>query len=476
MVVSGSCNRPQEPFITPASAPKLPTREVQFPTDSIGEVFIRLQSEDPWTTSIRGRRQALDIPADADTALPKSADGLRGRKVGYLPLDGWIHHADAAGLVTIPEGYEAALIISMTPPADTTPLADHWQAMEFRDHQLRDADWAWLQNQKQLHSLLLQNATFHAADLALLDEMPRIRALTIHRCTINGDWDDTLQKCISLEALKFEHTWINDALCEQIAQLPRLRVLSLEGAALSDTGLQALCRQDSPLEILLLDENDLTDEGTPHLANLQKLQTLSLHQNNLGADSWVRIGQLPQLRQLALDQLPVTALELVQVTVAPQLRELYISGTEVDDAALVALAKCPQLEVLALAQTSITDKGLAHLQHCPQLQRLDLAGTAVTDVGLMQLIKCPQLRNLNLSFTALTDDGLQTLAQLKNLQSLNLAGTQLRGPGLSHLRQLHELRFLELFHCAMNGNPESMRYFHELQAALPDCYLRPPGN
>ena len=138
---------------------------------------------------------------------------------------------------------------------------------------------------------------------------------------------------------------ITDACLEQIAKLPRLRVLNLEGSEVSDDGLKLL-KGLRGLRKLNLWQTRITDTGLRELQGLTKL------------------------------------------------RELNLQETRIADAGLRELQTLSELQELNVERTGITDRGLKYLGRIARLDELDLGCTNVTDTGLETLAQFRGLRSL----------------------------------------------------------------------------------
>ena len=162
---------------------------------------------------------------------------------------------------------------------------------------------------------------------------------------------------------------INDQDIGVLHDLPNLRRLILDHAAITDTGMKYVARNPS-ITVLSLTHTQVTDAGLAELKNL--------------------IG----LEELRLDHVGIT------------------------DAGLAHLQEFPRLRWLSLYQTPVTNAGLARLKPLFFLEHLSLDQTSVTDAGLPQLSELPRLRYLSVWDTRVTDVGIATLKQ--NMPSLKV--------------------------------------------------------
>jgi hypothetical protein len=199
----------------------------------------------------------------------------------------------------------------------------------------------------------------------------------------------------------------NDAVLEDLRELPYLRVLHLnDSTAITDKSLDRL-RQLDQLEQLVVARTSLTDSGLASLEGLHKLRALDLRETQ------TTDAGLEHLRGLM------------------ELRELCLYRTKITDVGLEHLKELSQLESLNLGETMVTNDGLVHLEAFRQLRALDLHGIAVTDAGLERLRRNPNLTALWLEGPQITDIGLRQLQELRKLRALELVNTSVTREGLA---------------------------------------------
>ena len=245
------------------------------------------------------------------------------------------------------------------------------------------------------------------------------------------------------------------------------------------------------VEVLDLQDVNLTASGLNHLERLTKLRSLNLFRNKRLTDSAMdTLVKFSQLEELNISSTQITNAGLGRlVGELTHLKKLNFRNTRtINDAGLKRLLQRPKLEVLLCGNTFITDVGLAHIGELSALQELEVRKTKITDNGLVHLAKLTNLRKLNCSDNNITNDGVRHLSGLTGLQSLDLsqarindAGiaslkeltelnrldlskTRITGAGLRHVHRLRNLKFLNLFATQAND-----RDVVELQRALPNC-------
>ena len=149
------------------------------------------------------------------------------------------------------------------------------------------------------------------------------------------------RRLAKLETLETIHLWncadADDQLVAVLAGLPRLRVLVLRGAAVSDKSWEDLVRS-------------------------QSLESL-----NLG------------------DNPAITGRGLAPLIAAGRLKRLYLDGTKISDAALLEISVKSSLEVLILNRTPITDAAIPSLKRMTSLKSLFVVGTGLSPAGREKL-------------------------------------------------------------------------------------------
>ncbi len=175
-----------------------------------------------------------------------------------------------------------------------------------------------------------------------------------------------------------------DADMEHVESLPRLKMLRLGGANITNDGLQHLAVL-TDLEELSLHRTQVGDAGLEHVQGLTQLRRLNLYATNISDSGLKYLKRFGRLEDLCLAKTKVTDAGLAQLEVLNQLQTLQINSTQVTDSGLEHLKALTQLQYLDLENTQVTDAGLEPIEGFAKLERLDLCGTKVTDVGVAKL-------------------------------------------------------------------------------------------
>ena len=99
-----------------------------------------------------------------------------------------------------------------------------------------------------------------------------------------------LVKAKNLEAVHLGHGQLGDTSLKHFAGLPKVRTLSLQGNAFTDSGLEHL-RDKTELTALWvgMGDNQITDDGLRHLYGLSKLKTLGVQYNHASPEAEAKL-------------------------------------------------------------------------------------------------------------------------------------------------------------------------------------------
>ncbi len=228
-------------------------------------------------------------------------------------------------------------------------------------------------------------------------------------------------------------------LLAELAKLPQLRVLGLEGGNLSlDFSLLA----GSPLEMLSIEDSSRIENIAP-LAQLTGLKELNFKNTGLEGTDISVLSSLPALKKLALTQCDLEALPEFPKENSP-LEELLLDENPIGK--LPDLSAFPQLRKLSLQETDVSDiTGLAGLTQLEELQLIPSSAAVVENIeffDLMPLAGLTKLQKLEIS----PCQDLSFLSGLTDLRELMLdCGTS--KPSLAPLADLTKLETLALYHC-----------------------------
>ncbi len=144
-----------------------------------------------------------------------------------------------------------------------------------------------------------------------------------------------------------------------LQKLP-LYYLCLKGTNLNDEGAAALSQLKTLIAFAATGTN-LTNDGMSKLAQIKSLEQLDITSTKVSDEGLKAIGKLPKLRNLILkDDQGITDKGLLTLRNCP-LQSVDLSHTSADDSSLKALSQIPTLCTVTLTGTQVTLAGLTDL-------------------------------------------------------------------------------------------------------------------
>jgi internalin A len=274
----------------------------------------------------------------------------------------------------------------------------------------------------------------------------RLKALALSECPIGDAACAPIGRIESLEEIRLLSTKVTDAGLRELAGLPALEALTLEGASVSgvafaapgwaklrdidapgapfdDTGMQAVAGLPA-LQSLRSDSGKVTDAGLVHMKRATKLTELTVSGAKITDTGLLALKELTGLRELDVSNTAIRGSAFDSFPVRPELHKLNASGTQFDDAAAAHLEKFPGLTTFKLADCHVSDVGLVALKELKKLATCDLSGTAAGDDTAKLLGALPELIDANFARTRLTDTGLTALADAPKIRQIDVSGTK----------------------------------------------------
>ncbi len=288
---------------------------------------------------------------------------------------------------------------------------------------VRDADWEWEFIDHSDYEFWLVEPDFYRP--LTREELANL-AIEIEKNSIPGLF------------LRLRKEIDEDVLAE-LSGLTELQLLIVNERNLTDRGLAHLSTLTG-LRILSLTGTGITDEGLWHLEGLDRIEELNLAQTAVTDAGLGALGRMENLAWLDLRDTAVTGTGLASLKGSDRLQCIGLRGTAVDDQGIESL-RGSSIRALDLGATAITDKAMNTLFTLEELRILDLTGTAVGDDGLARLKGHGSIVCLHLERTRVTDAGIGHLAGCPNLTSIVLKRTAVTDRGLASLagRELQAL-------------------------------------
>jgi hypothetical protein len=230
--------------------------------------------------------------------------------------------------------------------------------------------------------------------------------------------------------LEFEGSSFTDAVLEAIP-LDKVQLLVLRDTAVTDEGFKELLRAQALVEVSIMSDT-FSDAIFQVLAQLPVLRSLQIHHGPRIGDNGLRhLTGCVGLRELYLKQTAVTDRGLNAICGLPEVWGLLLDDTTVSNAGCESLAEMPRLSMLSLNRTRVTGHSLAHLRDNEHLN-IYLDETPATDDDVIAIVeRLSNLKLLSLNNTEVGDSAARALSKLQRLNDVRLSHTKLTDVGLS---------------------------------------------
>jgi hypothetical protein len=182
-----------------------------------------------------------------------------------------------------------------------------------------------------------------------------------------------------------------------IAEMPALRFLGAQDTAADDDGFVALSRSQSIEYIWGRRCHNLRDRGFAALANMPRLRALSVSCLNVGDAALAALPSFPALRELMPMDVPDAGYR--HIGKCPALESLVLMYCrDTTDAATAKITSLPHLRDYFNSYTAITDRTPALLATMDSLERITFdACHQLTDAGIAQLARLPRLKEIRVT-------------------------------------------------------------------------------
>jgi hypothetical protein len=195
-----------------------------------------------------------------------------------------------------------------------------------------------------------------------LKQLPSSGSVGAHSAeTYRQHWDKLVEQARREKWTRIETDLpIGEAELTSLTGMTNLRELALPKAAASDQSLDAIASLSS-LEVLILGDTTISDDGL------------------------AKLGRLHSLRDLNLNECRVTDRGLAQLAELPLLELLRLGKSEITDDGLASAGRISTLRFLILQNARITGRGFKHLHGLKHLESLYLQGNPLTGEGVADL-------------------------------------------------------------------------------------------
>jgi hypothetical protein len=242
-----------------------------------------------------------------------------------------------------------------------------------------------------------------------------------------------------------------DADVMEIARLPNLKRLALRASCprLTDASLRTLAGMPR-LEVLEIHDAPITDAGLAQLGTLRGLKSLL-------------VGEARPF-SAGGNSIAVTGIGLTGLTSLPALAELEVYSPALAGGALRHVGQLRHLRRLRLKGCSFTDDDLRYLAPLTELESLEVVGSCISGKGFGHLSGLAKLRDVCLESPSVTDEAVPLLARLPSLRSVMIYSSRVTAPGLEGFQSAPKLNQIGLIP-AVTGDTK------RLKQSLPGCSI-----
>jgi len=214
-----------------------------------------------------------------------------------------------------------------------------------------------------ISDLDLTGAQINDEALKNLASLTNLQRLSLANTRITDTGLAQLKTCRQLQSLSLAGTRVTGDGLAQLAECTELTTLVLDTAKLNDRGAGNLAPFAKLTTLNLNGNNSLTDKVFTALAGLPELKVVSLQGTQVSDTGLPQLAKLAAITHLDLGNTLVTDAGVGQLKSLANLKSLSLYGnTGVGDGSLTALAGVKTLRALDVARTKVTDGGVASLK------------------------------------------------------------------------------------------------------------------
>ena len=253
-----------------------------------------------------------------------------------------------------------------------------------------DAGLAALARFPELTHLALIDLPITGAALREVAGLPRLVSLDLRSCSgITAADLSLLARMPHLKELKLGGFGVNDETLAVVVRLPHLESLTVEDADLHAAGLRQLASSDAAGRIRLLSFArcaSLDDEALATLRAFAALRHLSLRDVPVTGRFLAGQPWLDQLEVLILNQTFLTDEGFKAIAACRNLKRLELVQNALSAEAMEAIASLSRLEVLNLSECGLTDEMLQPLARLTRLRTLITDGNPELSVEAVRAV------------------------------------------------------------------------------------------
>ncbi|MDX1989661.1 MAG: protein kinase [Candidatus Obscuribacter sp.] len=178
------------------------------------------------------------------------------------------------------------------------------------------------------------------------------------------------------------------------------------------------CKDGVLKELVLSNEELVTNDFLKHLTHLKSLATVKLNNTMINDDGLKYLEQLPALDKLEIGTPGVRDKSLSQAKFLLALRHLDLKSQPTISLTLKALAKSDKLQKLVATYCNLSREDWQELARIKPLRELNLGSANLDDRSLEELASLPNLQELEIKDCPVTTDSAKALKRFPKLRFL----------------------------------------------------------
>ena len=178
------------------------------------------------------------------------------------------------------------------------------------------------------------------------------------------------------------------------------------------------CKDGVLKELVLSNEELVTNDFLKHLTHLKSLATVKLNNTMITDDGLKYLEQLPALEKLEIGTPGVRDKSLSQAGFLLGLRHLDLKSQPTISLTLKALAKSSKLQKLVATYCNLSREDWQDLARIKPLRELNLGSANLDDKSLEELISLPNLQELEIKDCPVTTGSAKVLKRFPKLRFL----------------------------------------------------------
>jgi len=312
---------------------------------------------------------------------------------------------------------------------------------------LGEFDLAVLDDLSQLTELTLYGSEVTAETFKQIGDLDTICKLNLEKTPFNLQAAKDIRGLKNLEELFLFRSDVSDACCAELIKFSKLKQIRCGQTRIGDDGLVELAKLQTLEAIDLSDCNRVSNAGLKSLSALPNLRFLKVFGKRIDDEGVQYVGQMSNMQVLGLNDTDVTDEGMKAIAGLNKLREIHLVRTQIGDGTMEVVSQLPQIRILKLRDTQISDKGIELIAGLENLAVLDLSETSspgVTDASAGDFARMKNLKDLNLWTTKVSDETVSKLVDNQKLVKLNLDNTAISDEAVKTLGNMSQLTWLHI--------------------------------